>query len=489
MTNARALLDPKHIVSGKLFDGHWTAAPAEIVARNPASQETLGTVGLAAATDVQRGARECAAAQAHWAAMPYTERAAVLRRAAALAEQHSAELSQWLVRESGSVGAKADFEVGLTARCLHEAAAMPSQPQGLVLPALDGRLSFCRRVALGVVGVIAPFNFPLYLAMRAVAPALATGNGVVLKPDPRTSISGGYVIARLFEEAGLPAGVLHVLPGEVDVGAALCSDPNVAMIQFTGSTAAGRKVGALAGQHLKKVSLELGGKNTLIVLDDADVEVAASNAAWGGYLHQGQICMSTSRLLVHESIAELLVEALEKRASRLPVGDPSAGACALGPLISDQQAKQAQEMVRTAVAAGAKLRLGGRTEGRFFAPTILDEVTPENPSFDVELFAPVVGVTRFRTDDEAVALANASSFGLSAAVISGNAGRALDLGNRLRTGLLHINDQTVDDQVVNPFGGRGASGNGTSIGGPANWEEFTQWQWVTLKSKAATYPF
>lgn len=489
MHDTASLLHPAHTWSGNLYLGGWRAAGATAQALNPASGQAVGTVGLAAAADVARAAAGCADAQLKWAALPYDERAVILRRAATLIENHSEELCDWLGRESGSVAAKAQFEVSVTARCVHEAAAMPSQPHGLVLPSQQGRLSFCRRMPHGVVGIIAPFNFPLYLAMRAVAPALAVGNGVVLKPDPRTAICGGYSIARLFEQAGLPAGVLQVLPGDGAVGAAMCADPNVAMIQFTGSTSAGRKVGALAGQHLKKLSLELGGKNTLIVLEDADVDVAASNAAWGGYLHQGQICMSTSRLFAHEAIADRLVEALAARAARLPVGDPSTGACALGPLINDQQAVQAEEMVRRAVAAGATLRCGGSADGRMFPATVLDGIARDNPIFDEELFAPVVGVTRFKSDDDAVALANASAFGLSAAVISRNVGRALSIGNRLNTGLLHINDQTVDDQVVNPFGGRGASGNGASIGGPANWEEFTQWQWVTIKGEATAYPF
>lgn len=488
MSDKQGLLEPVQAWSGKLFVGSWSDAASEVDAVNPATQTVIGRVGLAAAADVERAATECRSAQAQWAALPFDRRSAVLRRAAALIDAHAAELSGWLVSEGGSVPAKAGFEVGLTARSVMEAAAMPSQPQGLLLPA-DGRLSFCRRLPLGVVGVIAPFNFPLYLAMRAVAPALATGNGVILKPDPRTAISGGYAIARLFEAAGLPAGVLQLLPGDGSIGAALCADPNVAMIQFTGSTAAGRKVGELAGRNLKKVSLELGGKNTLIVLDDADINVAASNAAWGGYLHQGQICMSTSRLLVHDAIADRLVDALATHAARLPVGDPAGGTCALGPLISEQQARQARAMVEKAIASGATLRCGGHPEGQMFPPTILEGVAPDNPIFDEEVFAPVIGVTRFKTDDEAVALANASVFGLSAAVISRSVGRAMNLGNRLNTGLLHINDQTVDDHVVNPFGGRGASGNGTSIGGPANWEEFTQWQWVTIKDEATAYPF
>jgi acyl-CoA reductase-like NAD-dependent aldehyde dehydrogenase len=243
----------------------------------------------------------------------------VLRKAARLAEEHIDTLVEWLVRESGSTRLKAGFEAKVTIKALHEAAALPSRSTGEILPSEPGRLNLARRRPLGVVGVISPFNFPLYLAMRAVAPAIALGNAVVLKPDPRTAVCGGAVIARLFEQAGLPAGVLHMLPGDGAAGAALTSDPHVAMIQFTGSTAAGRKVGEAAGKHLKKVSLELGGKNSLIILDDADLDLAVANTAWGVYLHQGQICMATGRVLVWR-LQWLVEDLLERQAAYRPDG-------------------------------------------------------------------------------------------------------------------------------------------------------------------------
>jgi len=279
-----------------------------------------------------------------------------------------------------------------------------------------------------------------------------------------------------------------VLPGGAAVGAALCSDPNVAMIQFTGSTAAGRKVGELAGKHLKKVSLELGGKNSLIVLDDADLDVAASNAAWASYLHQGQICMAAGRILVQRRVASEFTEKLAERARRLPCGDPASGQVALGPLISDEQLEHAKKLVDATIAAGAKLVAGGTNNGRMYEPTVLADVTSAMPAFKEEIFGPVACVTPFGSDDEAVGLANATEYGLSAGIISRSIGRAIAIGNRLRVGLLHINDQTVADEWINPFGGRGASGNGSSIGGPANVEEFTQWQWVTIKDEATPYP-
>jgi benzaldehyde dehydrogenase (NAD) len=478
---------PADLWSGHLFTGEWQPGASAQDVTEPATGNTLGRIAMTDPAGIAAAAASAAQAQQAWATAPYDTRAQVLRRAAQLAEQFNDEIVEWLIRESGSTRLKAGFEAKVNAKALHEAAALPSRSIGEVLPSEPGRLNLARRRPLGVVGVIAPFNFPLYLAMRAVAPALALGNAVVLKPDPRTAVCGGFVIARLFELAGLPASLLHVLPGDGAAGAALTSDPNIAMIQFTGSTAAGRKVGEAAGRHLKKVSLELGGKNSLIVLDDADINLAVANTAWGVYLHQGQICMATGRVLVQRGIHARFLEKLVAKANALKVGDPTNTDVAIGPLINAQQRDHAARIVADAQAAGATLSAGGGYRDLFFEPTVLSDVDRDNPAFNEEIFAPVAVVVPFDTDDEAVALANDSEYGLSMAIVSSNVGRALKLGERLRTGLLHINDQTVNDEVINPFGGVGASGNGTSIGGPSNIDEFTQWQWMTVKGEAPAY--
>ncbi|NYH14951.1 benzaldehyde dehydrogenase [Paraburkholderia bryophila] len=472
----------------RLFTGDWHAGSAEAEVTEPATGQRLGRIGMADAALIGESAANASRAQPAWAALPYDERAAVLRRAARMAETYFDEIVEWVVRESGSTRAKAGFETAVTVKALHEASSLPSRSAGEVLPSVPGRLSLARRRPLGVIGVISPFNFPLYLAMRAVAPAIALGNAVVLKPDPRTAVCGGFAIARIFELAGLPKGVLHVLPGDGAAGAALTSDPHVAMIQFTGSTAAGRKVGEAAGRHLKKVSLELGGKNSLIVLDDADLELAVANTAWGAYLHQGQICMATGRVLVQRKIYAAFVEKLVAKAASLTVGDPATADVALGPLINAAQRDHVVRVVADAQQAGAILETGGHSRELFFEPTVLSDVTPDNPAFNEEIFGPVAVVVPFDSDEDAIALANRTEYGLSMAIVTANVGRALRMGERLRTGLLHINDQTVNDEVINPFGGVGASGNGTSIGGPANWEEFTQWQWLTVKGEAPLYP-
>jgi benzaldehyde dehydrogenase (NAD) len=356
------------------------------------------------------------------------------------------------------------------------------------LPSDPGRISLARRLPRGVIGIISPFNFPLILSCRAVAPALATGNAVVLKPDPRTPLTGGFTVARIFEEAGLPKGVLHVLPGGAEAGEALCSDPDIAMISFTGSSNVGRRIGEVAGKHLKKVQLELGGKNGVIVFEDADLDAAASAIAFGAWFHQGQICMTTGLVLAQDKIAPSLTEKLVAKAKHLPVGDPL-GQVALGPVISRQQVERIDSIVKDTVAAGATLAAGGTFDGPYYRPTVLTGVKPGMRAFEEEVFGPVAAITSFTTEDEAVALANQGEYGLSAGVFSADVGRAISVGNRLNTGLLHINDQTVADEPHIPFGGTGASGNGTRIGGPANWEEFTQWQWMTIKDKPNPYPF
>ncbi len=475
---------------GKVFTGRWQLASGgtrEVI--EPATGKVLTEVGFADAEDVREAAQAAAQAQPEWANTPADQRAAVLRRAAQLLEAHAESLRPWIVRETGSIPPKADFELHMVSGILLEAAAIATQPPGVMLPSGPKRMSFARRVPHGVIGVISPFNAPLILSSRAVAPALALGNAVVLKPDPSTPVTGGFMLARLFEAAGLPAGLLHVLPGDAAVGEAMIADPNIAMISFTGSTAAGKRVGELASRHLKRVTLELGGKNSTIVLDDADLDVAASSAAWGAYLHQGQICMATGTVLAQRKIARDLTERLVAKAKNLPVGDPNAGPCALGPIINGRQLERIDGIVKDAVAKGAVLRAGGSYDKLFYSPTVLENVTPDMRVYTEEVFGPVLCVVAFDTDEEAIALNNATEYGLSVGVITQSVERAMAFTAKLKTGIIHINDQTVADEPWVPFGGKGASGNGGRHGGVANWEEFTQWQWVTIQDKATPYPF
>lgn len=478
------------IESECVFNGDWVPASGPLQSIiEPATGERLMRCATADSADIAKASRDAALAQPAWAALGPRQKAVILRKAADVAEQSFDELALYVARETGAALFKGQHEVREAIVLLHQAAGLLSQAHGVVLPSEAGRLSYARRQPHGVVGVISPFNFPLVLSMRSVAPALAAGNAVVLKPDPQTPVSGGLLIARLFEIAGLPKGLLQVLPGAADAGEALCRDPNVRMIAFTGSTGAGRKVAEVAGRNLKKVALELGGKNPLIILEDADLDLAARNAAWGAWLHQGQICMATGLILAHESIAEELTRKLVEKARALTVGNAAQGEAALGPLINQRQLKRVHDIVSDSVRAGARLEAGGEHDRLFYQATVLSGVKPGMRAFDEEIFGPVATVVSFATDDQAVELANRTEYGLAAAIISPSVGRAMAIGERLQCGMLHINDQTVADECVNPFGGRGASGNGGSVGGPADWDEYTQWQWVTVKDKAPVYPF
>lgn len=477
---------------GRIFSGGWvTGSGGTYDAVEPATGRTLARVGAATAADVHTAAELAGAAQRDWAARTYDQRAAVLRRAGDLFLAHEDEIGDWLVRESGAIRPFAQFQTrAVAAEECYEAAALASQPFGELLRSNQPRLSMARRLPVGVVGVIAPFNAPIILSIRAIAPALALGNAVICKPDPRTAICGGVVLARIFAEAGLPDGLFHVLPGGADVGQAIVVEPAIRVIAFTGSTRAGRAIAAAAAEHLKRVHLELGGNSALIVFDDVDVERATSVGAFGSFNHAGQICMATSRHLVAAAIADDYAAALAERADRLPVGDPATGQVAIGPIIDAKQRDNIHRIVTDSVAAGARLAAGGTYEDLFYRPTVLAQVPVAAPAYAEEIFGPVAPVTPFATLDEAVALAGGTAYGLSLGILTRDPMRGLALAERIPAGLVHINDQTVNDEALAPFGGVGESGNGSRQGGAqANLDAFTETQWVTVRSDLPQYPF
>ena len=489
-TTDDGLLADEATWSGRIFSDGWVDAPDTIESSEPATGEALATAGMGNAETVAKAAASAARAQREWGATPIGERVAVVRRAAELVERHRAELVRWLVREGGGIPPKADNEVSATIGQFDMAAALISHPLGQELPtAIPGRRSMARRVPVGVVGVICPWNFPLVLPARSVGPALALGNAVILKADPNTPVSGGVLTARIFEEAGLPEGVLHVMAGGAEVGQAIVEDPNVRMISFTGSTATGRKVGEAAGRNLKRTILELGGNSPLVVLEDADIEAASSAGAWGSFIHQGQVCLAVSRHLVHESIADDYVKALAERASHLPVGNPDKEEVALGPIINENQVRRVERIVEDSVSQGARIVTGGSHEGPFFEATVLGDVTTSMPAFTDEIFGPVAPVVRFKDDAEAVELANQTDYGLVAAVQSGSQDRAAAVAEQLRAGMVHVNDSTINEEPPAPFGGFGCSSNGGHFGGVANLELWTEWRWVTSREKAESFPF
>ena len=476
--------------SGKIFTGRWhsgSGAPSEVV--EPATGQVLGTVGVATPQDVVRAGERAVIAQRDWAALPYLERSGVLQRAATLFEKHRAEIVEWIVREAGSTGFKGDIEVQSSIGECAEAAALAGSPYGELLRSPMPRLSIERQIPVGVVAVISPFNFPLILSMRSIAPALALGNAVLLKPDLRTAVCGGVLIARIFAEAGLPEGVLQMLPGGADVGSAMIDHPEVRVVSFTGSTPAGRIIGAQAASTLTRAHLELGGNNALIVLDDVDLDAAASCGAFGTFIHSGQVCMAVGKHLVHESVYDDYVGRLAKKADALTVGDGFRADVALGPMIDRKQLDHTKDLVDRSVAAGARLVAGGTHEGLCYRPTVLADCTPDIPAYAEEVFGPVACVRKFSTIEEAVEMARDSEYGLGLGVLTNDLATAMSIVDRVPTGLVHINDQTINDASNAPFGGVRASGTSRVGGRRANVEAFTETQWMTIRATAPTYPF
>ena len=473
------------------FVGTWepgTGAPIED--REPATGRLIATVPGSTVDDVARAAAAAAAAQPAWAATSYQERARVLRRAAEIYEAHRDEFGVWTQRETGASQSKMFHESNFAYHEILNGATLPSQAYGSLMPtAVKGRLSMVRRVPVGVIGAITPWNSPSVLGMRVVAPALALGNGVVLKPDPQTPVVGGAMFAAVFAEAGLPEGLLQVVVGGADVGEALVTDPNVAVVSFTGSTAVGRRVGQLAGGMLKKVSLELGGNNAFIVLDDADLDAAAAAGAFSAFQFQGQVCFAAGRHIVHRRVAEAYTRAMADKARRLRLGDPYREDVQLGPIVNEKQLARVADIVERSISGGATLLEGGTHEGLFYRPTVLTDVTTESPAWTDEIFGPVAPITVFDSDEEAIALANSSRYGLVASIYTRSLGRGIAMADRMRTGMVHINDGTLNDEAIVPFGGMGDSGNGGRYGGEASLDTFTDWQWVTVRDEPPTFPF
>jgi acyl-CoA reductase-like NAD-dependent aldehyde dehydrogenase len=373
-----------------------------------------------------------------------------------------------------------------------QAAALAYAPLGEVLPSDTGAFSMGLRRPVGVVGAIAPWNAALILSARSIAAPLALGNTVVLKPSELSPYAGGLLWAEIFGEAGLPSGVLNVVthaPGEAaGIGDELVENPAVRRLNFTGSTATGRRLAEAAGRQLKRVVLELGGYNPLIVLGDADVDYAVNAAAFGAFMHQGQICMSARRVIVERSIADEFVAKLAEKTKGLKTGDPHEHDTVIGPLINESALEMVRSRVEEAVAQGAKVLAGGEAVGPCFQATLLTDVPPESDFANHETFGPVAAIEVVDDADEAVRRANATSYGLSSGIITTDADRGLALAQQLEAGIVHVNDQPVADEPQMPFGGVKDSGFGR-FGGTAVVDEFTEMRWVTVQSGSHPFPF
>ncbi|MEV7892340.1 aldehyde dehydrogenase family protein [Streptomyces sp. NPDC002817] len=461
---------------------------------NPYTGEVYATVAAAGTEDVRRAVDAADAAFPEWAALAPFARRAILLKAADLLDGKGDQVAELMAHEAGGTRPWAHFNVYLAANMLREAAAAVTAPRGEVLTAQEqGALGLAVREPVGVVAAFAPWNAPVILGVRAVAAPLAAGNTVVVKASEDAPIACGLFVADVLREAGLPDGVLNVVTNAredaAEIAEALIADPRVRAVNFTGSTNVGRIIGEHAARHLKPAVLELGGKNSVIVLDDADVDYAVDAVTFSVFMNAGQICMSGDRILVHESLAEEFTRKFTAKTASLQAGDPNHPHTVVGPLVAASAAQRVAALVEDAVAKGAKvLTGGGKPDGAVHPATVLTDVPKDAEIYHAEAFGPVCVVETFSDDAAAVAVANDTENGLTCGIITENATHGLAVARGVRTGIVHINDQSVADEPQAPFGGFKASGYGR-FGGRWGIEAFSNTRWVTIATQQAHYPF
>jgi acyl-CoA reductase-like NAD-dependent aldehyde dehydrogenase len=460
--------------------------------KDPYSGDVVAVVPAGGAADAQRAIEAAAAAAPAWAQTPPAERQRIFLKAADLLESRRDEVVDLLARETGASFGFGMFQNMFVPNLFRQAAALAYAPMGQIIPSDTGAFAMGIRKPVGVVGAFAPWNAALILSARSIAAPLALGNSVVLKPSEWSPFTGGLLWGEIFADAGLPAGVLNIVThapgGAPAIGDAIIESPAVRRLNFTGSTQVGRAIAEAAGRQLKRVVLELGGHNPLIVLGDADLDYAVSASAFGSYLHQGQICMSTRRIFVERPIADEFVARLTEKTKSLKVGDPKEHDTVIGPLINEQALALVKERVERAVADGAKILAGGDAVGPCYQATLLTDVSDDSEFARHETFGPVAAIEVVDSAEQAVAKANRTSYGLSAGIITSDRDRGFSLAQQIDSGIVHVNDQTVADEPQMPFGGVKDSGFGR-FGGQAVVDEFTELRWVTIRSDGHPFPF
>jgi acyl-CoA reductase-like NAD-dependent aldehyde dehydrogenase len=459
---------------------------------DPFTGDVVATVPAGNREDARRAVEAAAAAFEGWWHAPPAEKQRIFLKAADLLEARGEEVGDWLTRETGCTFGFSMFQLGFVANLFRQAAALAYAPMGEVIPSDTGAFAMGIRRPVGVVGAIAPWNAALILSARSIASPLAFGNTVVLKPSELSPWVGGLLWGEIFGEAGIPDGVLNIVthaPGEAgEIGDELVENPQVRRINFTGSTETGRKLAEAAGRHLKRVVLELGGYNPLIVLADADLDYAVDAAAFGAFFHQGQICMSARRIIVEQSIADEFTKRLAEKTNGIKAGDPKEQDTIIGPLITESALANVKDRVDDAVAKGAKVLAGGEADGSVYKATLLAEVPEDSDFARLETFGPVTAIDVVADADAAVARANDTAYGLSSGIITTDADRGLELAQRIEAGIVHVNDQTIGDEPQMPFGGVKDSGFGR-FGASASIHEFTELRWVTVQSGSHPFPF
>lgn len=477
----------------QLIAGEWRTGRAKgrLMNRNPYNDDLLTEIPHADERDLDDAFRAAAAAQKAWARKLPSERSEVLQRAAAVMDARREEIVSWLIDEAGSTRIKAELEWTAVRAVMVESAFAAYRVEGRILPGdVPGKECRVYRQPVGVVAVISPWNFPLQLSNRSVAPALAVGNAVVLKPASDTPITGGLLLAKIYEEAGLPPAVLNVVIGAgEEIGDAFVCHSTSRVVSFTGSTPVGRRIARLAAEApiMKRVELELGGNSPFVVLDDADLDVAVDAAVFGKFLHQGQICMITNRFIVDEKLYAPFVERFAERVRGLKVGNPKEPDTLIGPIINDKQLARLRERIEDARSSGAREIVGGEPDGRVLPPHVFADVRNDMTIAREEIFGPVAPIISVDGEERALALANETSFGLSSAVFGADVERATRFALRLDAGMAHVNDQPVNDLPNNPFGGEKNSGIGR-FGGDWAVQAFTTDKWVTVQHEPRQYP-
>ncbi|QLK24806.1 aldehyde dehydrogenase family protein [Natrinema zhouii] len=472
--------------------GDWidTGERDAITDEDPFTREEIASVPAGTKDDVDRAYEAAAEAQESWAEQPPQARAGVINAAIEFVGDHREEIAELLTVESGSTPVKCEAEIGTARGMMQQAASYPFRMDGQHMDSITpGKENTAERVPVGVVGVISPWNFPLHLSMRAVAPAIAAGNSVVLKPASNTPITGGLLLARIFEAAGVPEGALSVVPGRgSEIGDAVADHDIPRVLAFTGSTEIGQRVAEKAASNCALPALELGGNNVHVVTDGADLDRAVDGGVFGSFLHQGQACISINRHLVHESLYDDYVDALADRTASLATGDPSADETIIGPIIDESQRDQIVGYIEESVEEGATLETGGESDGLVVEPTVLSDADNDMAAAENEHFGPVAPVIPFSSDAEAIELANDTIHGLSGSVHSEDLEQARRIADGIDTGMIHINDQPINDEPHVPFGGMKQSGMGR-YNGEQILEEVTTTKLVSVQHEPREYPF